>query len=124
MARAQGFDDALLLSSEGLVLEGPTFTVAWFIDGHVETPELALGILPSITRSVLIESAARLDLEVVEGRFTLQRLIDADEAMALSTVKEVSRIGAVGEHAKAEGDVGVALKGAYREIVAAETGTG
>ncbi len=124
IARGRGFDDALLLGAGNLVLEGPTFTVAWFNDGHIETPELALGILPSITRSVLIESAARLEFPVAEGRFPLQRLIDADEAMALSTVKEVSRIGVMGEHAKATGDVTAALASAYRDIVREETAAG
>ncbi len=123
-ARELGFDEALLLDGKGHVLEGPTFTVAWLSDGHIETPELALGILPSITRSVLLESAARLSLTVAEGRFPLQRLIDADEAFALSTVKEVSRIGAVGEHMKAEGELGAALKRAYRDIIRMETGVG
>jgi branched-subunit amino acid aminotransferase/4-amino-4-deoxychorismate lyase len=123
-AREQGYDEALLINSAELVLEGPTFTVAWFADGRIETPELALGILTSITRSVLIESAARLGLAVVEGRFPLQRMIDADEAMALSTVKQVSRIGSIGEHTKEAGEVSAALAAAYADIVREETGVG
>ncbi|MCU0281907.1 MAG: aminotransferase class IV [Acidimicrobiia bacterium] len=123
LARRRGFDDALLLTPEGLVLEGPTFSVAWVAGGHLETPALGLGILPSITRSVLLgEAAPRLGLAVVEGIFPLSRLLEADEALALSTVKEVTPLAAVGEHPIPQGEVTGRLGQAFRDIVAAETG--
>jgi branched-subunit amino acid aminotransferase/4-amino-4-deoxychorismate lyase len=123
LARRQGYDDALLLTPDGLVLEGPTFSVAWVSGGHLETPSLGLGILPTITRAVLLgEAAPRLGLPVAEGVFPLGRLLEADEALALSTVKEVAPIAAVGDRALPRGEVGPRLAAAFREIVAAETG--
>jgi len=122
-ARAQGYDDALLITSDGLVLEGPTFSVAWVTGEHLETPALGLGILPSITRAVLLgEAAPRLGLPVVEGVFPLSRMLEADEAMALSTVKEVAPVVAVGDHAVPRGPTSGTLAGAFREIVVAEIG--
>ena len=49
-ARKAGFDGPLLVGRTGHVLEGPHFTVAWVVDGVVETPALGHGILASITR--------------------------------------------------------------------------
>ena len=122
-ARLQGYDDALLLTPDGLVLEGPTFAVAWVYGGRLETPSLGLGILPSITRAVLLtEAAPRLGVPVLEGVFPLARMVEADEAIALSTVKEVAPIAALGDRALRRGEVGEGLAAAFREIIAAETG--
>lgn len=122
LARRRGYDDALLLTPDGRILEGPTFAVAWLIEGRLETPSLHLGILPSITRAVLLgEAAPRVGLAVAEGVFPLSRMLEADEAVALSTVKEVAPVAAVGDHPVARGDKGGALAAAFREIVAAET---
>ena len=122
LARAAGFDDALLLSRDGSVIEGPTFTVAWVRGGTLETPTLDLGILASITRQVVLEEARRLGIEVREGRYPLERMQSSDEAMGLSTLKEVLPIGAVGEAQFESGPVTVALQRAYADVVAAETG--
>jgi len=123
LARRRGYDEALFLTLDGLVLEGPTFSVAWVAGGRLETPSLGLGILPSITRAVLLDEAApRLGLPVVEGVFPLARLLEADEALALSTVKEVTPLAAVGDRAIPRGEVSGRLAAAFREIVVAETG--
>lgn len=122
-ARRRGYDDALLLTPEGLVLEGPTFSVAWVAGGRLETPALGLGILPSITRAVLLEEAApRLGLPTAEGRFPLARLLEADEVLALSTVKEVTPVAALGQDALPRGEWCGRLAEAFLGIVAAETG--
>ena len=124
MARRAGFDDAVLVSSEGDVLEGPTYTVAWVSDGRLETPSLELGILASITREVLLECAARLDVPVKQGHFPLERMIEADEALGLSTVKQVTPVSQIGEHAIPDGPVAGRLAAAFAEIVAEEVGSG
>ena len=120
-ARRAGFHDALLLSTDGHVLEGPTFTVAWTIDGMMETPSLELGILPSITREVLFECADRLGVAVKPGRFPLDRILHADEVLALSTVKEVTPVDTIGELDVPVGGLGPKLAATYADIVREET---
>jgi len=124
MARRAGFDDAVLVSSDGEVLEGPTYTVAWVSHGRLETPSLELGILASITREVLLECAARLDIPVKQGHFPLERMIGSDEAIGLSTVKQVTPVSRIGEHEIPDGPVAGKLAGAFAEIVAEEVGSG
>lgn len=119
-AMADGYDDALLLSRDGNVLEGPTFTVAWFRGGVLETPSLELGILESITRAVVLEVADDLGMDVVEGTYDLSRLVGADEAAVLSTVKEVSPLVAVDEAELERGPLTEKLRQAVRQRIAAE----
>jgi branched-subunit amino acid aminotransferase/4-amino-4-deoxychorismate lyase len=104
-ALSEGFGDALLTTVEGVMLEGPTFSVAWVVDGVIETPGLDLGILDSITRRVMLQLASELGIEVVEGTWDLGRLEDAHEAMALSTVREIQPVSAVGRRRFHEGPV-------------------
>ena len=117
VAQEAGFDDALLISSgggKGLVLEGPTFAVGWVVGGRLELPSLELGVLDSITRRVVIELAGREGIEVVAGRFPLSRLDRADEVVAMSTVKEVCGVVAVGDRRYPVGSVTEFLATTYR----------
>jgi branched-chain amino acid aminotransferase len=112
LARQSGYDDALLLSDSGTILEGPTFSFAWVVDGVVETAGLDLGILDSITRRLMVADSPLLGIEVVEGRFDLSRLVVASEAMAISTVKQVAPVARVGDRTFAAGDVTASLNSA------------
>ncbi len=116
-AQGAGFDDALLLSLEGAILEGPTFSVAWVVDGVVETPGLDLGILDSITRRVFFELAGGLGLEVVEVTADLNRLGDASEVMAISTIREIQPVSAVGAKTWVPGPITKNLSEAFHAIV-------
>ncbi len=99
-ASAAGFDDALLVSDTGVVLEGPTFSIGWCRSGNAYTPALSLGILESITRRVVMET-----MEVYEVEESLQAVEDADEVFAMSTVKEVVAVRALGHVTYPHGDV-------------------
>ncbi|NNC92280.1 MAG: hypothetical protein HKN80_07275 [Acidimicrobiia bacterium] len=118
-AQREGFDDALLISRDGWVLEGPTWTIAWFIDGVLETPAMDLGILASVTRNEVLKTADDIGLAVVEGRWTLDRLREAKEVVALSTLKEVAPVVAVGQTTFSPGEATDKLAAAFSARVAA-----
>lgn len=112
-AQAAGYDDALLVSWEGVLLEGPTFCVGWMVDGALETPGLDLFVLDSITRRYVLAEAQAMGVETVEGRFPIERLEAADEVMAFSTTKEVIPVTAVGERRFPAGPMAARLREAY-----------
>ncbi len=116
-AHQEGFDDALLLTGDGLILEGPTFSVGWVVEGVVETPSLSLGILDSITRRVVFELCSKLGVEIVETRSTLEHLDRADEALAFSTIREIQSVSAVGDREFDEGPVTGSIQSAFLEAV-------
>jgi 4-amino-4-deoxychorismate lyase len=88
-AKRRGADDAVFLSSEGYVLEGPVTNVWWRRDSTLYTPSLELGILAGVTRSQVLRSAAELGYEVEEGAYELPALTGADEAFTSSSVREL-----------------------------------
>lgn len=116
-AVAEGFDDALLLTTEGLILEGPRFAVAWVVDGVLETTSLDLGILDSITRRFTLDLARDAGIEVVEGVWPLARLGEASEMMALSTIHEVHPVGKVGDLSFPEGPMTAQLAEEFSQLV-------
>lgn len=117
-AQSAGFDDALLVGTSGRILEGPTFCVAWVVDSVVETPSLDLGILASITRQTTLWQATEAGIEVREGHFDLSRVEDADEVMAMSTVREIRPIVRVGGSQFEPGPITQELTERYRSLVA------
>jgi branched-chain amino acid aminotransferase len=90
LARERGFDEALLVSPEGHVLEAPTSSFFWIKDEQVFTPPLSQHILASITRRVVMEEA-----DAAERSATLQDVQDADEAFIASTTREVQPVAAI-----------------------------
>jgi branched-chain amino acid aminotransferase len=92
LAREAGFDEALLVTPHGRVLEGPTWAFFWAADGRLRTPPLEDGILDSITRARLLEEVA-----VDEAPCTLDDIRGAEEAFIASSVREVMPIEVVDE---------------------------
>ncbi len=121
-ARAAGYDDALLVSDDSVLLEGPAFSIAWFRDGRLETPSLLLHILASITRSAVLELAADLGYDVHEGSFHIDDLRSASDVVALSTLKEVHPVGEAAGVLFSPGDDTARLRSAFRGLVAREVG--
>ena len=120
-ARSRGFDDAALIGSGGVVLEGPTFSLGWIKDGVVYTPSLDSNILASVTRNAVLEVADDLDIPVTIGSFQVGALLDADEAFCLSTVREVAPVVRVGPADFASGPVTAQLAKGFHDLVAAES---
>ncbi len=96
-AEQAGGDDALLVSLEGTVLEGPTFALYWTRGGAVYTPSTELGVIDSISRRAVLEVARAAGHRVVEGTFTLDDLAAADEVMLSSAVRDVIAVRQVGD---------------------------
>jgi 4-amino-4-deoxychorismate lyase len=88
-AKRRGADDAVFLSSEGYVLEGPVTNIWWRRGTTLFTPSLELGILAGVTRSQVLGSADELGYDVEEGWFDLAELAAGDEAFTSSSVREL-----------------------------------
>lgn len=88
-AREQDQDDALMIDGMGHLTEGTTYNIAYVRRGILATPPLDIGILAGITRRRVLLLAKELGIPTREVRFPVERLLEADEVMALSTIREV-----------------------------------
>ena len=100
LARERGFDEALLVTPHGRVLEAPTSSIFWVDrEGVLSTPPLEEHILASITRDRVM-----LLLEVLERPLAAEELLEADEAFLASTTREVQSVAAIEDRELPEGE--------------------
>jgi branched-chain amino acid aminotransferase len=90
-AMANGYDEALLLDTQGFVMEGSGENIFLVKDGKLHTPDLT-SALDGITRKTIMTLADELDIPVIERRITRDEVYIADEAFFTGTAAEVTPI--------------------------------
>jgi branched-chain amino acid aminotransferase len=86
-----GYDEALLLDTNGYVMEGSGENLFIVRDGIIYTPDLT-SALDGITRRTVIQLAEEANLKVIEKRITRDEVYIADEAFFTGTAAEVTPI--------------------------------
>jgi branched-chain amino acid aminotransferase len=86
-----GFDEAIMLDTEGYVAEASGENIFTVKKGKIKTTPLS-SVLPGITRACVMEIARDLGYEVTEERFTRDELYTVDEAFFTGTAAEVTPI--------------------------------
>jgi branched-chain amino acid aminotransferase len=102
---ADGYDEALLLDTEGYVSEGAGENIFIVKSGKIYTPDLA-SCLDGITRDSVVTIARDLGIEVIEKRITRDEVYCADEAFFTGTAAEVTPIRELDGRAIGEGSRG------------------
>lgn len=93
-AKLQGFDEALLLDTEGYLAEGSGENLFMIKNGVVKTTPLTT-ILNGITRQTVIEYFENKGLKVYGDRFTRDEIYCADEAFMTGTAAEITPIQSI-----------------------------
>jgi branched-chain amino acid aminotransferase len=84
-AQKAGWTEVILLNEHGEVAECTSANIFGVKDGTVFTPPLSSGCLEGVTRSVLLEIAARSGVSMSEKTLTLEDLYAAEEVFITST---------------------------------------
>ena len=90
LAKEAGADEALLATPHGRVLEGPTTSFFYVLDGALYTPPLADRILDSISRRILMAVT-----DAQERVTTLDDLAAVSEAFLASSLREVQPVRSI-----------------------------
>jgi branched-chain amino acid aminotransferase len=90
-ATSDGYDEALLLDTDGYVSEGSGENVFMVRAGVLYTPDVA-SCLDGITRDAILTIAQDEGIRVVEKRITRDEMYCADEAFFTGTAAEVTPI--------------------------------
>jgi len=120
-ARAEHADEALLVDPSGVVLEGATSNVFAIADRVLLTPPLAAGILPGVTRAVVLRLAQEIGLPACEQPLTPADLARATEVFVTNSVQEVVPLSLLGGRQVREQSIGRRLHDHYADTVARET---
>ena len=126
LARAEaddaGADEALLLNTNGFIVEGASCNLFWVQRGAVCTPPLASGILAGVTRAIVLELCLKLSLSVQEIAVTPDELRRTEGVfLTLSTLGVVVAVALDGKPLTQSPIVGK-LRSAFVELMEVETG--
>jgi len=88
-AREHGAHEALMVADDGQLSEGNSSNLFVVREGEILTPPLALGILPGITRGIVLSIATELGIPHREAMLFGHDLDRAEEAFITSSLREV-----------------------------------
>jgi branched-chain amino acid aminotransferase len=114
-----GYDEAIMLDTEGYVSEGTGENIFIVKDGILKTTPLT-SVLNGVTRDSAIEIAMDNKIEVREERFTRDELYMADEAFFTGTAAEITPIREADDRTIGTGKPGPAtrkIQGTFFDIV-------
>ena len=129
-AAEKGLDETILLNDDGYIAEGGGSNIFFVRDSKLVTPSLKSGIIPGVTREVVIELAAGLGIATTEGTVGLGAISKCDEAFMTNAIIEVMPVMSVRDETGKEISIGGGKPGkvtqrlivAYREKAERETG--
>ena len=116
-AQRAGYDEAIMLTPEGTVADGPGETIFVVSRGKIYTPDLSTGILHGITRDSVIHLAHELGYEVAEKQLIRSDLYLADEVFMCGTAAEVTPVRSVDDQEIGVGPITQELQNAYLDTV-------
>jgi branched-chain amino acid aminotransferase len=105
-AQRRGFDEALLLNSQGLVAEGSGENLFVVKDGAIVTNDKDASILMGVTRASILEIARDLGIPTKISPISVEDLMTADELFFTGTAVEVTAIREIDGHVVSGGKPG------------------
>lgn len=105
-AMADGYDEALLLDTQGCVCEATGENIFIMRDGELMTPPRGSSILNGITRDTILTFARRAGIPVTEQRLTRDQVYTADEVFLTGTAAELTPVRMVDRRPIGDGTPG------------------
>ena len=88
----EGFDDALFLDHKDLILETTSGNIFWIKGSSIFTPSLSCGILPGITRGLVIATCKEKGIKIVEGNYELGSLLFPEAIFITNAAKGIIEV--------------------------------
>ena len=109
-AQRRGFDEALLLNTQGMIAEGSGENLFVVKNGAIVTNDRDSSILMGVTRASVLEIARDLGIESRVAPISVEDVLGADELFFTGTAVEVTRIREVDGRAIGDGTLGPITK--------------
>ena len=109
--------DALFMNWEGHLTECTVSNIFFASQGRLYTPSVECGLLDGITRAILLQLADELKIPIHEGRFTPEKLLQADECFLTNTSMEVMPVVSVNQQPIGQGMPGPLTRQLHRHFI-------
>lgn len=122
-ANLNGYDEGIVLGTDGLVSEGSGENIFAIKNGSIVTPESHYGILPGITRHTAITLMRDLGMKVEQRGIPREFLYIADEVFFTGTAAEITPIRAIDKIKIGPGERGpitAQIQDAFFKVIRAE----
>lgn len=121
-AEERGAEEGLLLTPSGMIAEATSGNIFWTREGVVETPPREVGILPGITRAVILELCGRLGVATREALLAPDAVAEVQGMFVSLSSWGLVNVSHLEGQRIAVSDETERLQGAYQELLDAETG--
>jgi aminodeoxychorismate lyase len=111
-------DEALLVNDQGYVTEATSANIFWIQGDGIGTPPIRAGLLPGVTRALVMEYCAKAGLHCFEELIFPEALAEADGVFLTSSVIEIAEVGSIEGQKLRRSPLVSAVQNAYREWVA------
>jgi branched-chain amino acid aminotransferase len=98
-ARRRQWDDALILNTQGHIVESSIANIFWIKEEKLFTPPLEDGCVAGVMRRFVMERAAAAGISLSEQSLTTDLLADADEVFLTNAIRGIKWVGSVEGHA-------------------------
>lgn len=123
-ARRHNAQEAIMLNTDGFIAEGSMSNIFCVAGGRLITPDENSGILPGVTRRVVIELARAAGLPALVRQVAPAELAGAEEIFLTSSIMEIIPVtvcdGRLIGSGLAAGAITARLQALYRELAAKE----
>lgn len=113
-ALSKGCFDTIFRNDAGYVCEGSTSNIFMVSGNKLLTPSLDCGVLPGITRKIILEISRCVGLGMQEGKFILDDLKNSSEVFITNSLFEIMPVVKVEDKAIGNGRVGEVTKKIHR----------
>ncbi|MEW6752606.1 MAG: branched-chain amino acid transaminase [Candidatus Latescibacterota bacterium] len=122
-AKINGYDEGIVLTTDGLVSEGSGENIFAVKGGVIYTPASCFSILPGITRHTTITLARDMGLRVEQRAIPREYLYIADEVFFTGTAAEITPVRAIDQIAVGTGQRGPVTQQLQRRFFEVISGT-
>lgn len=109
-ALKSGFDEAIMLNSNGFVVEASAENIFFVKDGILYTPPISTGALEGITRDTVIEIAKENGINLYYDNISRDELYYFDEIFLTGTASEIVPVGFIDHRVIGDGGIGPITK--------------
>ncbi|HTL59216.1 MAG TPA: aminodeoxychorismate lyase [Candidatus Limnocylindrales bacterium] len=120
-ADAAGVDEALVSNTDGWVVEGASSNLFWIQKGNVCTSPTPSGVLPGVTRAVIIELCKKLQIPTWKACIKPEQLLQTEGVFLSLSSLGIIPASELDQKPLSQSPVTEQLMAAYTKLVRAET---